>query len=288
MDKSKPKDRLRVLELSPRKDQATKPRELIQVNGHQTLTLAARRAITILWHSAHRQGIVENKSYTIELSELRPPNSRNNEPVEEAIIQLMKTIISITKTDGTIRRVQFLGGNDMQDSDRADGVLTYNFDKFLVQVLQDSQIWGKISLPVLMSFTSKYSISLYENVAQWAGLNNKTTETFSLAELRGMLGVEPDKYLVFGALNKDVLRPVLVEINALAPFNMGMLIIKTGRKVTHIRINWWEKTTSEHKAAWAEINKSKIGRKVRISQKGEFITGPATGLAYLTHENGGD
>lgn len=285
---SKTKDELRVLTLSPRKDEATKPRELIQVTGHQALTLAARRAITILWHNAHRQGIEESKRYTIELSELRPHNSHDNAPIEEAVLQLMKTIISVTRDNGSVRRVQFLGGNDMSDSRRPHGVLTYVFDPYLIEILQDSKIWGKISLPVLMAFSSKYTISLYENVAQWTGLNNKKSATFTIDELRNLLGVEPEKYPLFAGLNQRVLGPALAEINAMAPFNIGVLIIKTGRKITHVRINWWNKTVDEHKAAWAEIGKTKLGRKTRISSKGEYVVGPASGLVYLTHENGTD
>lgn len=284
----KTKDELRVLDLSPRKDQANKPRELIQVTGHQALTLAARRAITILWHTAHRQGIAENKSYTIELSELRPPNSHDNTLVEDAVLSLMKTILSVTRDDGSTTRVQFLGGNNMHDPRRPHGVLTYNFDRFLIEILQDSKIWGKISLPVLMAFSTKYAITLYENVSQWTGLNNKKSATFSIDELRSLLGVEPGKYDLFGTLNKDVLKPALTEINALAPFNIGALIIKTGRKVTHVRINWWDKSVEEHKAAWSEMNKSKVGRKARITGSGQYVTGPAAGLAYLTHKNGND
>ena len=48
--------RLRTLELKPRNRDAIKPAELIQVNGHEALTLNARRAITVLWHNAHQQG----------------------------------------------------------------------------------------------------------------------------------------------------------------------------------------------------------------------------------------
>lgn len=279
---------LRVLDLSPRKDQATKPRELIQVTGHQSLNLAARRAITILWHNAHRQGISENKSYTIELSELRTPSSHDNTLVEDAVLALMKTIISVTRDDGSTTRVQFLGGNNMHDPRRPQGVLTYNFDKFLIEILQDSKIWGKISLPVIMSFSSKYAITLYENVAQWSGLDFKTHATYSIQELRELLGVEEHKYELFGTLNKDVIKPALAEINALAPFNLGILFIKTSRQVTHVRLNWWTKSIDEHKAAWSELNKTKIGRKARIHKRAEYIAGPAPDLVYLTHKNGKD
>lgn len=288
MKKPYDKAELRVMDLSPRKDQANKPRELIQVTGHQSLTLAARRAITILWHSAHRQGIEEGKSYSIEISELRPPNSHDNALVEDAVLSLMKTILSVVREDGSTTRVQFLGGNNMGDPRRPHGVLTYNFDKYLIEILQDSKIWGKISLPVLMAFSSKYAITLYENVSQWTGLNNKKSATFSIEELRELLGVESDKYRLFGTLNQDVLKPALAEINALAHFNIGILIIKTGRKVTHVRLNWWDKTIEEHKEAWAEMNRAKTGRKARISKQAEYIVGPVGGLAYLTHENGKD
>ena len=49
--------------------------------------------------------------------------------------------------------MQFLGGNDLEDPDRPAGVLTYSFDKRLIEVLEGSTIWGKIAIPVLMAFT---------------------------------------------------------------------------------------------------------------------------------------
>jgi hypothetical protein len=48
---------LLTLKLKPRNKEAIKPAELIQVTGDHELTLNARRAITILWYSAHAHGI---------------------------------------------------------------------------------------------------------------------------------------------------------------------------------------------------------------------------------------
>ena len=56
--------RLLTLNLKPRDREAIKPAELIQVSGHQTLTLNARRAITILWHNAHQQGVASRARTT--------------------------------------------------------------------------------------------------------------------------------------------------------------------------------------------------------------------------------
>jgi hypothetical protein len=264
----------KVFELRPRRDQATKPAELIQITGHQALTLNARRSITILWHNAHLQGVEEGRDYVIEIDDLKPDNHKGYEMVEEAIIALMRTIITIKKPDGKTQRVQFLGGNDLDAADRHAGVLTYSFDKRLVEILKDSTIWGKIALPILMALTSKYAVSLYEHVTQWTGLAHKTFQDYSLDEFRELLGIEAGKYPAFGALNKHVIKPATLEINALAPFNITILPVKSGKKVTRIRISWWNKNHEEMAAAWQEVNRSKVGRRARISGQTDYVHEP--------------
>ncbi|MEM1385273.1 MAG: replication initiation protein [Pseudomonadota bacterium] len=266
---------LKTLDLRPRREHAAKPAELIQITGHQSLTLNARRSITILWHNAHLQGVTEGKDYSIEIDDLKPDDHKGYEMVEEAIIALMRTILTVRLPDGRTRRVQFLGGNDIDDPDRPAGVLTYSFDKRLVEILKDSAIWAKIALPVLMAFTSKYAVSLYENVAQLSGLSKKTFQDFSLEEFRDLLGVEDNKYPAFGALNKHVIKPAVAEINALAPFNISILPIKSGKKVASIRVGWWAKSKEEMDEAWREVRRPKIGRKARISQNAETVLPPA-------------
>lgn len=263
---------LKVLDLKPRRDQAAKPAELIQITGHQSLSLNARRSITILWHNAHLQGVAEGRDYMIEIDDLKPDDHKGYEMVEEAIEALMSTILRVRLPNGRTRRVQFLGGNDLDDPDRPAGVLTYSFDKRLVEVLKDSAIWGKIALPVLMAFSSKYSVSLYENVAQWNGLSRKTFRDLSLEEFRDLIGVEEGKYPAFGALNKHVIKQSVLEINALASFSVSIVPVKTGKKVTHIRVGWWPKEKAELEAAWREVNRPKIGRKARISGTAMTVT----------------
>jgi hypothetical protein len=164
----------------PRSREAIKPAELIQVSGHHELTLNARRAITILWYNVHLQGVAESRDYTIEIDDLKPDGHKGYEMVEEAVVALMRTILTLRLPGGKTRRVQFLGGNDLDSEDRPAGVLTDSFDKRLISVLKDSTIWGKIALPVLMAFTSKYAVSLYENVAQFTNLSRKTSQDYSL------------------------------------------------------------------------------------------------------------
>ncbi|MEM6898678.1 MAG: replication initiation protein [Pseudomonadota bacterium] len=264
---------MKVVELRPRRDEAYKPSELIQITGHQNLSLNARRGITILWHNAHLSGIEVGKDYAIEIDDLKTDSHKGYEMVESAIEELMRSILTAKLPDGKTRRVQFLGGNDLDDPDRPAGVLNYSFDKRLVEVLQQSVIWGKINIPVLMAFSSKYAISLYENVAQRSGLR-KQSENLTLEAFREMLGVEDGRYPMFGALNKHVIKPAVAELNALAPFSVGILPTKTGKRVTGVLLTWYMKDKAEAEEAWKEVGRSKVGRKQRIAGTVEGVLEP--------------
>lgn len=276
--------RLRTLQIAPRHGEAVKPAELIQVTGHHELTLNARRAITVLWHNAHRQGVGEGKDYTIEIDDLKPDGHKGYEMVEEAVEALMRTILLVKMPNGGTRRVQFLGGNDMDDPDRPAGVLTYSFDKRLIQVLQDSTVWGKISIPVLMAFSSKYAVSLYENVAQLANLSLKQSQNYTLENFREILGVQPGKYKSFGELNKHVIKPAVAELNALAPFEIALLPVKQGKKVVQVNIGWMAKDNTGIKAAFAELARSRVGRKARIAGTAEQVIGPTPSIERLARQ----
>lgn len=273
-----PKDtaQLYVLDLKPRNhSEASKPAELIQISGHHELTLNARRAITILWHNAHMQGIADGRDYTVEIDMLKPDGHKGYERVEEAVTALMRAILTVRMPNGKTRRVQFLGGNDMDDPDRPAGVLTYSFDKRLVEILKTSTIWGKIKLPVLMAFSSKYAVSLYENVAQLTGLGLKQSQQYGLDEFRDLLGVMPGKYKTFGELNKHVLKPAVDEINALASFNLSVLPVKQGKRVASVLVGWMPKDAEALQEAFAEAERPRFGRRARIAGTVEAVL-PAT------------
>ncbi|MGO4910668.1 replication initiation protein, partial [Pseudorhodobacter sp. W20_MBD10_FR17] len=257
----------------------------IMGNGFSPLSVGF---CTLRHQTPHMQGVAEGKDYTIEIDDLKPDSHKGYEQVEEAIEALMSTILKVRLLDGRTRRVQFLGGNDLDDPDRPAGVLNYSFDKRLVEILQDSAIWGKISIPVLMAFSSKYSVSLYEHVSQWTGLTRKNYQDLTLNEFRELLGVEEEKYSAFGALNKHVVKQTILELNALAAFSVTIVPVKTGKKVTHIRIGWWQKAKDELDAAWREVQRSKVGRKARISGTATTVTDPYPSQSRLARSGRND
>jgi hypothetical protein len=278
------KARVLTLDIKPRRSEAIKPAELIHVSGHHELTLNARRAITILWHNAHLQGIAEGRDYTVEIDDLKPDGHKGYEMVEEAIEALMRSILVLRMPDGKTRRVQFLGGNDLDNPDRLAGVLTYSFDKRLIEALKDSTIWGKIALPVLMAFTSKYAISLYENLAQVASLSKKIYQDYTLGEFRDLLGVPPGRYKAFGELNKHVIKPAVAEVNALAPFGVAVTSVKQGKRVVQIRVGWWAKEADALRAAWSEMERTRVGRRARIAGAVETVQAPLPSVNRMVRE----
>ena len=85
----------------------------------------------------------------------------------------------------------------------------------------------------------------------------------SLDDFRELLGVPQGKLTTFGNLNQYAIKPALAEINAMANFGVGIIPMKTGRKVTAVKVGWYRKGEEDMKRAFAEINRPKVGRKAR-------------------------
>ena len=267
----KPARKILTLQLTPNLLESLKPQELIQIKGHAELTLNARRAITILWHNAHRQGIREGRDYTIEIDDLKTDGHKGYDPVVEAVESLMMTLLIFKDANGDDCRVQFLGGNNMTAKGRPGGVLTYSFDKRLIELLEPSARWGQISLPVLMSFSSKYAISLYENITQSVNLRHITYATYTIEEFREMMGVPAGRYSVYGDLNRHVIKPSVTEINALAHFEISVLPIKKGKKVDQIMVAWTRKSDEARHEALRERERPRVGRRARLTNRVELV-----------------
>jgi len=72
-----------------------------------------------------------------------------------------------------------------------------------------------------------------------------------------------------------VLKPAVAEINALAAFQISVLPVKTGRKVSHIKVGWWAKDGSALREAFDEVQRSRVGRRARIAGVVEQVANPS-------------
>jgi len=208
--------------------------------------------------------------WTIALSELRGTH-KGNDRIEDSVVALMKTVVTVKLANGKTRRVQLLGDNDMDDGDRPRGTLTYSLGRRLVELLKNSTVFGKLEIAVMMAFSTKYALALYEAIARRVRLSHRFSEEFTLEEFRELLGVPEGKLATYGNLNQFAIRPAVREINAMASFGVVVHPIKSGRKVARVKVGWWRKEVEELKTAFSELQRPKVGRKARISGTVETI-----------------
>lgn len=269
----------RTIDLKPSNNELLKPAELIDISGASELTLAARRLYNQLLANAFGRDMAkEGHEWTIAVSDLRGSHN-SNDRLGESIEALMKTIVTVRMQDGRTRRVQLLGGNDMGDPSRPHGTLTYSFDKRLVPLLAESTVFGKIEMSVMKAFTTKYALALYEALARRVRLKHVFHEVIPIADFRELLGVPEGKLTTFGNLNQYAIKPAMTEINAMAAFGVNMIPIKTGRKVTGVKLGWYMKNEDQLKDAFAELQRPKVGRKARVQgvveeiveEQGDFL-----------------
>ncbi len=255
----------RTLDVSPNAGEMVKPAELIEFKGASRLALADRRLFNILLRAAFGPGLAtENRRFEIPIVELRETHESNDRLVQ-SIEALMTTVVTIGRPDGSTDRVQLLGWNNLSDPRRTRGSLKYSIPPELALLLKDSTVFAKLELEVLRAFTSKYALALYESVARRVRLKHVFKEKFSLDDFRELLGVEQGKLTTYGNLNQYAIKPALLEVNALSDFTLTIIPEKLGRRVIGVVIGWGVKNIEGRKAVYAELQRSRVGRKARIA-----------------------
>ena len=247
-----------------------KPGELIDIKEISPLTLTDRRIYNLLIANAWER-ITEPVEHVIEKSDLRGAH-KSNERIEDSIRRLMSAIAEVKIIrDGkvAVKRVQLLGGNVEQEGER--GRLYYTFPKQLIEIVKESEVFGRLKTQIMYCFKSKYALALYEIVQKRVGLKFKQAENFTVEELRSLLGVPKDKLTRFPDFNKYALQPALREVNALSEHHVTVGMIKNGKRVEQLMLMWQEKTVEEKRQVFREIERCSVGRAARIRNTVESV-----------------
>jgi len=265
-------ERLKTKDISPRAGEMVKPREIIGIAGFEGWSLADRRTWNLLLVNAWGDRLEDpTADFYINLRELRGLHD-SNDRVRLCLEKLQKTLIHAQMPDGSTRTVQMLGGTDMTDSEREDGVLKYDFHRKLVPLLRESEVYARMETKVLGAFTSKYALGLYEVLASKINMRQRS-DVVDVATLRQWLGVPEGKLEGWSDLRRFALKVALDEVNGLSPFSVDAEPIKRGRKVVEVRLSWSKKEpfSPSEKAAAREVNRAKVGRKARLTGTAEKV-----------------
>lgn len=260
----------RTVEARPNAQSLVKPGELVDLVEVTPLTLADRRIYNQLLENAW-DAIDKPVTHVIAKADLRGSHN-SNDRVGESIERLMSSIVKVRVTrDGeeAIERVQLLGGNI--ETTRRDGLLEYEIPQRLRRIIKDSTVFARLQREVMFALSSKYALTLYEMVQKRGNLRYRSSEKFSLDDLRGVLGVAKGKLTSWSNLKLRAIDPAVTEVNALSDYVVSVEPIKTGRRVTHVELRWWKKDAGGTAEAERELGASKVGRRARMEGRAEPV-----------------
>ncbi|KHA54022.1 replication initiation protein [Sulfitobacter geojensis] len=260
----------RTVEARPNAQTLVKPGELVDLVEVTPLTLADRRIYNQLLENAW-DAIEKPVTHVIAKSDLRGSHN-SNDRVGASIERLMASIVKIQiMRDGepAIERVQLLGGN--VETARRDGLLEYEIPQRLRRIIKDSTVFARLQREVMFALSSKYALTLYEMVQKRGNLRWRSSEKFSLEDMRGVLGVPKGKLTSWSNLKLRAIDPAVEEVSVLSDFVVEVEPIKTGRRVTHIELRWWRKDAGGKAEVERELQFSKVGRKERVEAKAESM-----------------
>ncbi len=151
-----------------------------------------------------------------------------------------------------------------------DILVAWWFGRAFREMAEKSCHWAILDRQTVFALSSKYSILLFQHIASLVNLDHITSKTFSVAELRAVLGVTDGKIERFANLNRDVIQPALAEINQTSRLTLTATPHKVGRTVASVTISWEEKPVDQKLEAKRELDRPKVGRKARQNGTAEI------------------
>ena len=256
----------RTVDARPNAQTLVKPGELVDLVEVTPLTLADRRIYNQLLENAW-DAIEKPVTHVIAKSDLRGSHN-SNDRVGASVERLMASIVKVSvMRDGepAIERVQLLGGN--VETARRDGLLEYEIPQRLRRIIKDSTVFARLQREVMFALSSKYALTLYEMVQKRGNLRWRSSEKFSLEDLRGVLGVPKGKLTSWSNLKLRAIDPAVEEVSALSDFIVEVSPVKTGRRVTHVELRWWRKDAKGEAEVERELQFASVGRKERAQER---------------------
>src|SRR3954454_22839165 len=186
----------RTVDQRENSDGFVKAGEMIEIRQSAPLTLHGRRVLNLLIQHAGPR-ITLDEDHVIAMRNLRGPTHKGGERVRDSIIRLMTTLVEVPTVDSkgkpATRRTALLSDTTTtDDEDNPNGEVVYSFSKTMRDIIRNSRYWGRIKPYIMFSFSSKYSLALYENLCLRRNLQ-KSSHMFTVDEFRQLLGVPDDK-----------------------------------------------------------------------------------------------
>jgi hypothetical protein len=143
-----------------------------------------------------------------------------------------------------------------------DVLISWSFGRTFRRMAAESNHWAILDRQAVFHLGSKYSVLLFQHISSLMSLKHTNSKTFSVPELRAVLGIPDGKVKRFADLKKDIITAAINEINSdLTRLLLTAAYHKTGRTMTSVSITWEEK--EDLKTVKRELDRPKVGRRAR-------------------------
>lgn len=219
----------------------------------------------------------EDVEHRVRLSEVRGVEGLRHHDRASLAPLFAELQAAVLISDDTERKRLTIGGLldiaevDYRDEASGDLVISWYFSRMFTRMAAASDHWAILDRQTAFRLKSRYSMLLFQHISSLVNLDHVTSKTFTVAELRAVLGVEPEKHKRFAELNRWAIQPAIEEISTESRFVLTATPRKTGRTVTSITIEWAEKPSEDRKTLKAEMDRHSAGRKARRDGSAETV-----------------
>lgn len=236
--------------------------------------------------------MADDVRHELRLAEIKKIDGMRNHSratLRKLFIELAGAVIVF---DDTEAQCEIIGGFldraklDYRHEVSDDLLVAWWFGGAFREMAEKSCHWAIMDRQTVFALSSKYSILLFQHVSSLVNLNHVTSKTFTVAEIRAVLGVPDEKLKRWTHLNRDAIQPAIAEINQTSRLTLTATPRKVGRTVASVTIAWEEKPLEAKKEARRELDGSKVGRKARRDGSAQTVAMPfpATGgITYSPH-----
>lgn len=202
------------------------------------LNLLERKLFNALLYNAYENMLGEDvHTITVQkLTELIDFDSNNTKHLEKALKNLVDTSISwdFLKENQKGRKTREIGASSLLSFYRIEkGVCVYQYSEGLKEKLYNPVVFACIELNIQKKFSSKYSLSLYENCYRFKNVGK--TGWIALEVFKKLLGAGDEKaYEEFKIFNNRILKPAIKEVNDHSNITIEPSFQKSGRKISDI------------------------------------------------------
>lgn len=231
--------------------------------------------------------MADEVQHQIRLSDIRKIDGMRNHD-RASLTPLFEELAAVVLThDDPEKMVVTIGGLldeakiDYHDEAGGDLLVSWWFRRTFRSMAAESNHWAILDRQTVFHLGSKYSVLLFQHISSLVKLDRIEAKTFTVPELRAVLGVTAGKLDRFANLKAWALSPAIAEINQLSRLTLTATPNKIGRTVASVTIGWQVKDNPT--PAKRELQGHSAGRKARRDGSAETVAVafPITGgIAY--------